>query len=196
MIPRRQQGIFPSLALSAPACYSTRSPYVIDMDNSAYIGIGSNQGDPSTNCTVAIEHICASYRNRLLKQSSYYRTEPWGYREQDHFINLAIKIETSYTVFELLDFLQGIERKLGKNRTVQWGPRTIDLDILFYNTDVVSSSELTIPHPHLGKRGFVLIPLEEIDPHLEHPVYHKTITQLLDNLEDSSGVTKLDKETL
>lgn len=166
------------------------------MDNSAYIGIGSNQGDPFTNCTAAIEQICASDRNRLLKQSSYYQTEPWGHRDQDDFINLAIKIQTSYTAFELLDFLQEIERKLGKNRTVQWGPRTIDLDILFYNNDVVASSELTIPHPLLGKRGFVLIPLAEIDPHLVHPVYHRTIAQLLDNLGDSSGVTKLDKETL
>ena len=166
------------------------------MDNSAHIGIGSNQGDPVTNCTVAIDHICASERNRLLQQSSYYRTEPWGHRDQDDFINLAIKIQTSYTVLELLDFLQGIERELGKNRTVQWGPRTIDLDILFYNNDNFTSSELTIPHPHIGKRGFVLIPLEEIDPHLVHPVYHKTITQLLHNLDDRSGVTKLDKERL
>ena len=166
------------------------------MDNSVYIGVGSNQGDPVTNCTVAIGHICSSEKNKLLKQSSYYRTEPWGHRDQDDFINLAIKIQTSYTLPELLDFLQGVERKLGKNRTVQWGPRTIDLDILFYNNDIVTSSELTIPHPHIGKRGFVLIPLEEIDPHLVHPVCHKTIAQLVHNLDDKSGVTKLDKEPL
>ena len=171
-------------------------PITTNMDNSAYIGIGSNQGDPFTNCTVAIEHICASDKNRLVKQSSYYRTEPWGHLDQEDFINLAIKIQTSYTVLELLDFLQGIERKLGKNRTVQWGPRTIDLDILFYNNDIVTSPELTIPHPHIGKRGFVLIPLEEIDPHLVHPGCHKTIAQLLNKLADKSGVTKLAKETL
>ena len=166
------------------------------MENSAYIGIGSNQGDAFTNCTVAVDHICASEGNRLLNQSSYYRTAPWGYMDQDDFINLAIKIQTSLTLFELLDFLQGVERKLGKKSTVQWGPRTIDLDILFYNNDIVTTSEITIPHPHIGKRGFVLIPLHEIDPHLVHPVYHKTITQLLHNLDDSRGVTKLDKETL
>ncbi len=166
------------------------------MDNTAYIGIGSNQRDAFSNCTVAIDRICASGKIRLLKQSSYYRTEPWGYRDQDDFINLVIKIQTSYTAPELLVFLQSVERELGRVRTKPWGPRTIDLDILFYNNDIFTSSRLTIPHPHIGNRGFVLIPLEEIDPQLLHPVYRKTVTQLLDSLDDSSGVTKLDRKTL
>lgn len=166
------------------------------MDNTAYIGIGSNQGDAFSNCTVAIERICASQKTRLLKQSSYYRTEPWGYRDQDDFINLVIKVQTSYTLLELLDFLQSVERGLERVRAKPWGPRTIDLDILFYNNDIFTSPRLIIPHPHIGNRGFVLFPLEEIDPHLVHPVYRKTITQLLDSLDDSSGVTKLDREIL
>lgn len=166
------------------------------MENTAYIGVGSNQGDPLSNCTGAIDRICASKKNRLLKQSSYYRTEPWGYREQNDFINLVIKVQTSYTLLELLDFLQSVERELGRVRTIPWGPRTIDLDILFYNNDIFTSPRLTIPHPHIGNRDFVLIPLEEIDPHLVHPVYRKTVTQLLETLDDSSGVTKLDKDTL
>ena len=166
------------------------------MDNTAYIGIGSNQGDAFSNCTVAIDRICASQKIRLLKQSSYYRTEPWGYKDQDDFINLVIKIQTSYTLPELLDFLQSLERELGRVRTKPWGPRNIDLDILFYNNDILTSPRLTIPHPGIGNRGFVLTPLEEIDPHLVHPVYRKTVTQLLDSLDDRSGVTKLDKETL
>ena len=165
-------------------------------DNTACIGIGSNQGDAFSNCTVAIDRICASKKTRLLKQSSYYRTEPWGYKDQDYFINLVIKVQTSYTLLELLDFLQSVERGLERVRTKPWGPRTIDLDILFYNNDIFTSSDLIIPHPHLGKRGFVLIPLHEIDPCLVHPVYQKTIDQLLDNLDDTSGVTKLDKELL
>jgi dihydroneopterin aldolase/2-amino-4-hydroxy-6-hydroxymethyldihydropteridine diphosphokinase len=166
------------------------------MDNTAYIGIGSNQGDTFSNCTVAINRICISKKNRLLKQSSYYRTKPWGYRDQDDFINLVIKVQTSYTLTELLDFLQSVERELGRVKTKPWGPRTIDLDILFYNNDVRTSPRLTIPHPHIGNRGFVLIPLEEIDPHLVHPVHRKTVTQLLDTLDDRSEVTKLDKKTL
>jgi 2-amino-4-hydroxy-6-hydroxymethyldihydropteridine diphosphokinase len=165
------------------------------MDNTAFIGIGSNQGDAFSNCTVAIDRICASQKTRLLKQSSYYRTEPWGYREQDDFINLVIKVQTSYRVLDLLDFLQSIERGLERVKTKPWGPRTIDLDILFYNKDIFTSPRLTIPHPHIGNRGFVLIPLEEIDPYLVHPVYRKTIAQLLDSLDDSSRVTKLYRET-
>ena len=166
------------------------------MENTAYIGIGSNQGNPFSNCTVAIDRICASKKNRLLKQSSYYRTEPWGYRDQDDFINLVVKVKTSFALIELLDFLQSVEKELERVRTKSWGPRTIDLDILFFNNDILTSPRLTIPHPHIGNRRFVLIPLEEIDPHLVHPVHQKTVTQLLDSLDDSSGVTKLDKETL
>jgi 7,8-dihydro-6-hydroxymethylpterin-pyrophosphokinase len=135
------------------------------MDNIAYIGIGSNQGDPLTNCTVAIEHICASGPNRLLEQSSFYHTEPWGYRDQDDFINLVIKIKTSLSPFDLLSFLQGVE-----------------------------SSQLTIPHSFVCQRGFVLHPLEEISPHLIHPVYQQTISQLLDSLDDDKRVIKLAKE--
>jgi 2-amino-4-hydroxy-6-hydroxymethyldihydropteridine diphosphokinase len=164
------------------------------MDNIAYIGIGSNQGDPLTNCTGAIEHICASGHNRLLEQSSFYHTEPWGYRDQDYFINLAIKIETSLSPFDLLSFLQGIERKLAKKQDIPWGPRTIDLDILFYNNDIVESSHLTIPHSFVCQRGFVLYPLEEIAPRLMHPLYNQTISQLLDSLVDDKQVSKLAKE--
>jgi dihydroneopterin aldolase/2-amino-4-hydroxy-6-hydroxymethyldihydropteridine diphosphokinase len=166
------------------------------MDNTAYIGIGSNQGDTFSNCTVAINRICAFKKNRLLKQSSYYRTEPWGYRDQDDFINLVIKVQTSCTPPELLDFLQSVETELQRVRTKPWGPRTIDLDILFYNNEAFTSPRLTIPHPHIGDRGFVLLPLEEIDPYLVHPVYGKTVTQLLDSLDDNSRVIKIDKETL
>ena len=164
------------------------------MDNISYIGIGSNQGDPLTNCTVAIEHICASGHSRLLDQSSFYHTEPWGYRDQDDFINLVIKIETSLSPLDLLSFLQGVERKLAKKQDIPWGPRTIDLDILFYNNDILESSQLTIPHSFVCQRGFVLHPLEEIAPHLIHPVYNQTISQLLDSLDDDNQVIKLPKE--
>ena len=165
------------------------------MDNIAYIGIGSNQGDSLTSCTVAIKHICASGHNRLLSQSSFYHTEPWGYRDQDDFINLVIKIKTSLSPFDLLSFLQGVEKKLAKKQDIPWGPRTIDLDILFYNNAIVESSQLTIPHSFVSQRGFVLYPLEEISPHLIHPVYNQTISQLLDSLDDDKRVIKILKES-
>ena len=164
------------------------------MDNIAYIGIGSNQGDPLVNCTAAIEHIGASGHNRIIDQSSFYHTEPWGYRDQDDFINLVIKIETSLSPLDLLLFLQGVERKLAKKQDIPWGPRTIDLDILFYNNDILESSQLTIPHSFVCQRGFVLHPLEEIAPCLIHPVYNQTISQLLDRLDDDNRVIKLAKE--
>jgi len=164
------------------------------MNNTTYIGIGSNQGDKYKHCTLAIENICACESNRLIKQSSFYLTEPWGYREQDDFINLVIKIQTSFSPFDLLFFLQGVERKLIKNKNDKWGPRTIDLDILFYNDQRLESSQLTIPHPLLHQRGFVLLPLREIAPHLKHPVFNQTISQLLDRLNDGKRVIKLVKE--
>jgi len=161
------------------------------MSNTTYIGIGSNQGDKYKNCTLAIENICACVSNRLIKRSSFYQTEPWGYREQDDFINLVVKIQTSFSPLELLFFLQGIEKKLRKKKNKKWGPRTIDLDILFYNDQKFESPQLTIPHPLLHQRGFVLLPLKEITPHLIHPVFNQTISQLLDRLSDGKRVIKL-----
>lgn len=164
------------------------------MDNVCYIGIGSNQGNPLANCMVAVEHICSSGHSRLLEQSSCYRTEPWGYHDQDDFINLVIKIVTSLAPFDLLTFLEGIEKKLAKKQPFPWGPRTIDLDILFYNSDILQSPRLTIPHVFVCQRGFVLYPLEEIAPGLIHPVNNQTISQLLASLHDTQRVIKLSKE--
>jgi len=161
------------------------------MNNTAYIGIGSNQGDKYEHCMRAVEGICACEKNRLLKKSSCYLTEPWGYSKQEDFINLVIELQTSFSPLDLLFFLQDIERKLAKKKNGKWGPRTIDLDILFYNDQRLESSQLIIPHPLLHKRGFVLLPLKEITPHLIHPVSNETIAQLTDKLSDDKRVTKL-----
>ena len=166
------------------------------MDNITYIGIGSNQGNKYENCVLAIESICSHKKNNLLKQSSLYLTEPWGYKEQDDFINAVIKIETSLSPLNLLSILQSIERKLGKKKNGKWGPRTIDLDILFYNNQTLESPQLTIPHPLLHQRGFVLIPLKEIDHHLKHPVFNQTVSQLFDRLNDDNYATKLGEERI
>jgi len=165
-------------------------------NNTAYIGIGSNQGDKYKNCTLAIEDIRSCEKNHLLKQSSFYLTEPWGYSDQDDFINLAIEIKTSFSPLKLLSFLRKTEKKLAKKINVKWGPRTIDLDILFYNDQKLESPQLTIPHPLLHQRGFVLSPLKEINSHLTHPIFNQTISQLLDSLSDDKRVTKVDRERL
>lgn len=168
--------------------------YLSTMGTIAYIGVGSNQGDRYTNCAAALESIAASGHTRLLDRSSFYLTEPWGYPEQDDFLNLVVKVDTLLTPFELLGFLQETEQKLARTRTVPFGPRTIDLDILFYNDHILQSPELTIPHARLCQRGFVLVPLREIAPHLVHPVNHRTIARLLDDLDDTCRVVKIAKE--
>ncbi len=161
------------------------------MDNITYIGIGSNQGDKYSNCALAIENISSSQKNRLLQQSSFYLTKPWGYKEQGDFINAVIEIGTSLSPCNLLSFLQSVESNLGKKKNGKWGPRAIDLDILFYNNQMLKLPQLTIPHPLLHQRGFVLIPLKEIAPHLIHPVFNQTIPQLFDGLNDDKCALKL-----
>ena len=157
----------------------------------AYIGVGSNQGDRRAHCDAALAQIGAYQYTRLLGQSSWYLTEPWGYREQDDFLNLALAIETGLAPQELLGLLKATEATLGRRETVRFGPRTIDLDILLYGDLVMQSPELTIPHARLCERRFVLAPLEELAPQLMHPVRRKTISRLLADLDDAGRVIKL-----
>lgn len=157
----------------------------------AYIGIGSNVGDKLRQCQEALSEILRIDRHRLLAQSSYYKTQPLGYSTQDWFVNSVIKIETGLDAQELLQSLKGIELGLGRQETFRWGPRTIDLDLLFYDEEELESEELQLPHPHLHKRQFVLVPLSEIDPHLIHPVLRRTIREILDQMEEDQGVERL-----
>ena len=160
----------------------------------AYIGVGSNQGNRHAHCAAAMAHIAASPHTRLLEQSSCYLTEPWGFPEQDDFVNLVLKIETELTPFELLGFLKATEEKLARMKTIPFGPRTIDLDILLYGSRIIQSPELTIPHARLCERGFVLVPLQELAPQLMHPVRNQTISHLLAELDDTRRVVKWDRE--
>jgi len=126
-----------------------------------------------------------------LAQSSLYKTQPIGYTEQDWFINLVIKCETTMDAHTLLWSLKEIESRLGRVKTHRWGPRTIDLDILFFNDDRIQTDELTIPHPLIQDRQFVLVPLAEIDPDLTHPVLKETVQQLLERFKEDQGVERL-----
>ena len=152
--------------------------------NDAYIGIGSNVGDKEENIRKAIRLM--KEKCKILKVSSLYQTEPMYYKNQDWFLNCAAKIETKLNPQELLSFLQSIEKKIGRIRTIKNGPRTIDLDILFYNGKIIKSNNLIIPHPRLHERLFVLYPLKEICPDFVHPILKKSINELhsmIDNLE-------------
>jgi 2-amino-4-hydroxy-6-hydroxymethyldihydropteridine diphosphokinase len=161
------------------------------MGHIAYIGIGSNLGDKVGQCEKAISEILKTDRHKLLARSSLFKTKPMGYTSQDWFINGVIKIETELEPLELLRLLKNIESRLGRKKTFQWGPRAIDLDILFFDEKQIQVEGLQIPHPFLQERQFVLIPLAEIDRGLLHPVLKKSIGELLDNLTEDQGVEKI-----
>lgn len=159
--------------------------------NIAFIGIGSNVGDKISNCKRAIAEITQHEGNRLIAQSSLYKTEPIGYTQQDWFINCVIEIETNLTAYELLHVLEGIELSMGRKRSFKWGPRIIDLDILFFNQETIQCEELMVPHPELEKRAFVLVPLCEIAGDYIHPILKKPISQLVAQLKGEQGIEKL-----
>ena len=161
------------------------------MGHIAYIGIGSNLGDKIHHCEKAISAILKIDRHKLLAKSSLFKTQPIGYTSQDWFVNGVIKIETDLEAPELLGTLKTIESQLGRIETFRWGPRTIDLDILFFDDTEIHTEELQIPHPLIQDRQFVLIPLAEIDPTLVHPVLKKTVQELLNNLKEDQRVEKL-----
>ena len=127
----------------------------------SYIGIGSNIGDAVCNVNEAIVRL--SDLGSVLKKSSLYATKPWGVRDQPDFINAAVELDTNLGPRDLLNGLLTIERAMGRERLIRWGPRIIDLDILTFGDQAVSEEGLTIPHPHMNERAFVLIPLAEID---------------------------------
>jgi 2-amino-4-hydroxy-6-hydroxymethyldihydropteridine diphosphokinase len=161
------------------------------MSITAYIGLGSNLGDKQANCRTAIALLAKS--GRVVRVSSLYCTEPMGYREQDDFVNAVVEIETGLSPDELLDQCRGIEKELGRVRTIRWGPRTIDVDILLYGTEMIETPELTIPHPLLHTRRFVLVPLCEIAPQAFNPKLRKTASDLLLDLPDHQRVVRCDE---
>ena len=149
-----------------------------------YIGIGSNMGDRRANCVHAVKLMNES-GIIVTKESSLYETEPWGMQEQPLFINMAIIAETDLSPESALAALKCIEKKMGRQEAVRWGPRCIDLDILFYDDRNINEKDLCIPHPLLQQREFVLLPLSEIAPDKWHPVLKKTVRHLREELRDA-----------
>jgi 2-amino-4-hydroxy-6-hydroxymethyldihydropteridine diphosphokinase len=161
------------------------------MGHIAFIGIGSNMGDKVRRCEEAISEVLKVDNHTLLAKSSFYKTQPVGYTEQDWFVNGVIKIETELEAFDLLRALKTIEGRMGRLQTFRWGPRAIDLDLLLFDGTCLETPEVTIPHPRLQERQFVLVPLAEIAPDLLHPVLKKSVRRLLEGLKEDQGVEKL-----
>ncbi|HCL84191.1 MAG TPA: 2-amino-4-hydroxy-6-hydroxymethyldihydropteridine diphosphokinase [Chitinophagaceae bacterium] len=158
--------------------------------NKTYLLTGGNEGDRYLHMQQAranIEHICG----RLLQVSSLYETAPWGKTDQADFLNQVLLVETPMDPKELLKAILAIEEKGGRKRTVKNAPRTIDIDILFYNHLVLDEPGLSIPHPRIADRRFVLEPLHEISPDFVHPVLGKTIHRLLLECKDQLAVKKI-----
>ena len=149
-----------------------------------YLGLGSNLGDRLQNLQEAVRLLAPEVQVSGL--SSVYETEPWGYTDQPRFLNLALAAETNLEPQELLVHLKQIEAELKRETTFRNGPRTIDLDILFYGNVVMDTPDLVIPHPRLAERAFVLVPLDEIAPGFVHPVLHKTVHDLTRQTDTSS----------
>lgn len=147
-----------------------------------FIGIGSNLVDKKKNIQNAIKSV--KEKCKILKASSLCETEPVAYKKQDWFLNCAIEVGTELEPLELLDFLQSIEKKMGRVRTIKNGPRIIDLDILFYDDKIINEPNLTVPHPRLHERLFVLEPLKEIAPEFVHPVLGKRVKEICKELKD------------
>jgi 2-amino-4-hydroxy-6-hydroxymethyldihydropteridine diphosphokinase len=143
----------------------------------AYLSLGSNLGDRAAFLNEALQRL-ETAGVHVVRRSSIHETEPQDFRDQPWFLNMAVEVETGLTPQELLAAIQKIETEMGRQRTIPKGPRTIDLDILFYENLILKTPELEIPHPHLTERLFVLDPLSEIAPDLQHPGTRKTVREL------------------
>ena len=154
--------------------------------HAAIISIGSNIGDKEENCQKGIDALEAHANNTLLKVSPFYRTSPVDYLDQDWFVNAAVKIETLLKPLELLEVLKAVQQQCGRTKSgIRFGPRVLDLDIIFYDRLVMNTPTLEIPHPRMHKRRFVLQPICDIDPNIVHPLLNISLKSLLNQLGDN-----------
>lgn len=148
------------------------------MTENIFLGLGSNKGDRLKYLKSAVSKIRADENTRLEKISSVYETEPYGLKEQNPFLNAVIQISSGRSLLELHPWIKELEKEIGRQEGPKWGPREIDIDLLFYNDTVFSSEKLTVPHKEVLLRDFVLIPLIEIAPDFVHPVLNVKVSRI------------------
>ena len=157
--------------------------------NTAYIGIGSNLGDRHQNCLTALNMLQKIPGCTMTGQSDWYLTEPVGVEGQERYVNGAVSISTELSARDLLKMLLAIEQNMGRIRRKRWESRIIDLDLLLFGREVINEKHLTVPHPLMHERRFVLVPLVQLEPNLTHPLLGLTMSELLARLpEDGQEV--------
>ncbi len=157
--------------------------------NRTYLLLGSNIGNSLKQLSLAIKHIEKKI-GKISRQSALYATAAWGNTNQPDFLNKVVVVETTYTVAETLHNILAIEKMMGRVRTIKNAPRIIDIDILFFNKEIIAQKDLVVPHPEIQNRRFVLIPLNELSPRFLHPVLKRSIHQLLLACPDHLNVKK------
>lgn len=157
------------------------------LNHIAYLSVGSNMGEKRANCDTGISALAGTNHVNVVHRSAYYRTEPVDFEDQDWFVNCVIELRTALSPEALFKVLKAIELRAGRSRKeVRFGPRILDLDILLYDTLVLVTSELIIPHPRMHKRRFVLGPFCDINSNVLHPVLKKTVQDLLNRVNTGS----------
>ena len=157
-----------------------------------YLGIGSNLGDPYENCIKAVEAIKGDPYCRINALSPFYRTEPVDVEGENWFVNAVVSIDTSLSPAELIEMLLEIEKKMGRIRSgIRWESRVIDLDILLFGNEIINDKKLTVPHPRMHTRRFVMAPMADIAPELIHPVQGKSMSDLLGAIPSEEQRVKL-----
>lgn len=161
------------------------------MSNGIYLLLGSNLGAKFSSLEIARNKLKKSL-GPIVKQSSLYETDAWGVIDQPSYLNQVIQIDTKCSPQELLFSILQIEKEMGRIREERWQSRTIDIDILFYHAEILDSEKLQIPHPRFHERNFALIPMMEIAPTFVHPVFQKSITELMNSSPDNLTVKRIE----